>query len=76
MKRLIDRWNAETPKLAKLARNIFASLSVAVPAAWASVKAMDITVSDKSAQVVAAVTFISVLVTVISQLQTTQKNKK
>lgn len=76
MKRLIEMWNAETPKLAKLARNVFAALSVAVPVAWAAVKALDITVSDNSSKAVAVVTFVSVLVSTISGLQTTQKKTK
>ena len=69
---IIQQWNAETPKIAKIVRNAAATITIVLPSAWGIVMAMpkmsDI-VSDGTTKIVLYVTLISAIITGIAGLQ-------
>ena len=69
---IIQQWNAETPKIAKMVRNAAATITIVLPSAWGIVMAMpkmsDI-VSDSATRIVLYTTLISAIITGIAGLQ-------
>ena len=72
---IIQQWNAETPKIAKIVRNAAATITIVLPSAWGIVMAMpkmsDI-VSDSTTRIVLYTTLISAIITGIAGLQKKQ----
>ena len=72
---IIQQWNAETPKIAKMVRNASATITIVLPSAWGIVMAMpkmsDI-VSDSTTRIVLYTTLISAIITGIAGLQKKQ----
>ena len=72
---IIQQWNAETPKIAKIVRNASATITIVLPSAWGIVMAMpkmsDI-VSDSTTRIVLYTTLISAIITGIAGLQKKQ----
>ena len=65
IKRFIRQWKAETPRWAKMLRNIFGVLSVSIPVAYGSLSATNIQMPDMFTKNVGYIIFISVLITAI-----------
>ena len=72
IKKIKDRWNAETPKVFKVIRNVFVSLSTMAIAAQAAVTAAGIEIGTFWTKVFAYTIGISAALAALSQL--TQKN--
>ena len=72
---IIQQWNAETPKIAKIVRNAAATITIVLPSAWGIVMAMpkmsDI-ISDSATRIVLYTTLISAIITGIAGLQKKQ----
>ena len=67
-----ERWNAETPKIAKIVRNIAATITVVLPSAWGIVmsmpKMLDV-VSDSTTKIILYITLISAIITGVAGIQ-------
>jgi len=72
---IIQQWNAETPKIAKIVRNAAATITIVLPSAWGIVMAMpkmsDI-ISDSATRIVLYTTLISAIITGVAGLQKTK----
>ena len=72
---IIQQWNADTPKIAKIVRNAAATITIVLPSAWGIVMAMpkmsDI-VSDGATRIVLYATLISAIITGVAGLQKKQ----
>lgn len=69
------RWRSETPKWAKRLRNTAATISAALPAAYASVSAMNIEIPSTYKYIIASLTFGSVLITAVAGTRETNNGK-
>lgn len=73
---IIKQWKAETPTWARIIRNTFAALSVAVPVAYGSLSASNIQMPEIFSQYVGYIIFVSVLVTAIAGTKEKKGHKK
>ena len=66
IKDLPRQWRAETPRIAKLIRNISAVIATAVPGAWLTFQGMGITLPEWFVNHVGYITLASLIITAIA----------